>query len=130
MRWFETPSFDFIKAHKIAYFISATLFIAALIGITTKGLQYGIDFRGGKEYVLEFDQPVQVSDIRSILTEPLEGAPEVKKFGSDTDILIRTDNESEISVVEDIITSVIAQSYPDNDAYQLIKTRCGRTSFC
>ena len=115
MRWFETPSFDFITAHRIAYFISAALLIASIIGIVTKGLQYGIDFRGGKEYVLEFEQPVQVADVRSALTEPLGGAPEVKTFGEETDVLIRTDNEGEISVVENIITSTMSQVFPDNE---------------
>jgi len=121
MRWFETPSFNFIKAHKIAYFFSGALLIAAVIGIFTKGLQYGIDFRGGKSFVLEFEQPVQVPDIRSELIGPLDGAPEVKKFGSDRDILIRTDNPGPITEVQNIITENMAQLHPDNPA-TVIKT--------
>ncbi len=115
MRWFETPSFDFIKGHKIAYFISATLLVAALIGIIGKGLQYGIDFRGGKEFVLQFEQPVEVTEIRSSLSNPLGGAPEVKKFGSDVDILIRTDNPEDISTVQNTITSTMSELYPGNE---------------
>ena len=115
MRWFETPSFDFIKGHKIAYFISATFLVAAIIGILGKGLQYGIDFRGGKEFVLQFEQPVEVTEIRSSLSEPLGGAPEVKKFGSDIDILIRTDNPGDITTVQNTITSTMSELYPDNE---------------
>ncbi|HKL17921.1 MAG TPA: protein translocase subunit SecF [Halalkalibaculum sp.] len=115
MRWFETPSFDFIKGHKIAYFISGALLVAALIGIVGKGLQYGIDFRGGKEFVLQFDQPVEVTQIRSSLSDPLGSAPEVKKFGSDLEILIRTDNPGEISTVQNIITSTMNEVYPENE---------------
>ncbi|MDX1585637.1 MAG: protein translocase subunit SecF [Balneolaceae bacterium] len=115
MRWFETPSFDFIKGHKIAYFVSGILLVAAIVGIIGKGLQYGIDFRGGKEFVLQFEQPVEVTQVRSSLSEPLGSAPEVKKFGSDLDILIRTDNPGEISAVQNIITSTMNEVYPDNE---------------
>ncbi len=114
MRWFETPSFDFIKGHKRAYVISAALLLAALFGIFTKGLQYGIDFKGGKEFVLEFQETVEVTQIRSELSGPLDGAPEVKKFGSDREILIRTDNPGEITEVQNAITSTMDEIYPDN----------------
>lgn len=114
MRWFETPSFDFVTAHKRAYVVSGILIIAALIGIIGKGLQYGIDFRGGKEFVLQFEQPVEVTQIRSELSGPLGGAPEVKKFGSDQEILIRTDNPNEISTVQNTITTTMTEVYPDN----------------
>src|SRR6056297_2980212 len=100
MRWFETPSFDFIRAHNIAYFFSGTLIIGSLIAIFGMGLNYGIDFRGGKEFVLEFQESVDVVQVRSVLADPLGTAPEVKKFGSDRDLLIRTDAEGEISEVQ------------------------------
>ncbi len=114
MRWFETPSFDFIKAHKRAYVVSGILLVAAVIAIVGKGLQYGIDFRGGKEFVLEFEQPVEVTEVRSELSTPLDGAPEVKLFGSDNEILIRTDNPGEITAVQNIITSTMNEVYPEN----------------
>ncbi len=121
MRWFETPSFDFIKGHKIAYVVSGILLAAALVGIITKGLQYGIDFKGGKEFVLQFEQPVEVVEVRSELSTPLGSTPEVKKFGSDNEILIRTDNPGEISEVQNIITSTMNEIYPDN-SNTVIKT--------
>lgn len=114
MRWFETPSFDFIKAHKRAYFLSGILLVAAIIAIVGKGLQYGIDFRGGKEFVLQFDQAVEVTEVRSELTDPLGSAPEVKRFGSENEILIRTDNPGDISDVQNIITSTMNEVYSGN----------------
>lgn len=114
MRWFETPSFDFIKAHKRAYFLSGILLVAAIIAIVGKGLQYGIDFRGGKEFVLQFEQAVEVTEVRSELTDPLGSAPEVKRFGSENEILIRTDNPGDISDVQNIITSTMNEVYSGN----------------
>lgn len=121
MRWFETPNFDFIKAHKVAYTISGILVVISIIGIFTKGLQYGIDFKGGKEFVLEFDQPVNVLDIRSQLSGPLEATPVVKRFGSPQDILIRTDNPKDITEVQNIIMNTVSQAYPDIKA-DVVKT--------
>ncbi|MDR9418651.1 protein translocase subunit SecF [Gracilimonas sp.] len=121
MRWFETPNFNFTGTQKMAYILSAVLFIASLGAILTKGLQYGIDFKGGKEYVLDFEDPVNVVDMRSALAEPLGAAPEIKLFGSDSEVLIRTDNEQEIAVVQNIVTSNISELYPDNP-FTVIKT--------
>lgn len=121
MRWFETPSFNFIKGHKIAYVVSGILVLAALVGIVTKGLQYGIDFKGGKEFVLQFEQPVEVVEVRSELSTPLGSTPEVKKFGTGNEILIRTDNPGEISNVQNIITSTMNEIYPENEN-MVIKT--------
>lgn len=121
MRWFETPSFDFIKTYQITYVISGILLVAALVGIVTKGLQYGIDFRGGKEFVLEFEEPVDVIELRNVLTEPLEGAPEVKFYGSESEVMIRTDNEDDINDVENYITSTVSESFDGNEA-SVVKT--------
>lgn len=121
MRWFETPSFNFIKGHKIAYVVSGILVLAALVGIVTKGLQYGIDFKGGKEFVLQFEQPVEVVEVRIELSTPLGSTPEVKKFGTGNEILIRTDNPGEISNVQNIITSTMNEIYPENEN-MVIKT--------
>jgi preprotein translocase subunit SecF len=114
MRWFETPSFDFIKYHNIAYLISGALVVGSIIAIFTMGLNYGIDFRGGKEFVFQFDNPVTVSEIRSELTEPLGSTPEIKLFGSQSEILIRTDAEGDITEVSETIMGVVTSMYPDN----------------
>ncbi|NIT55132.1 MAG: protein translocase subunit SecF [Aliifodinibius sp.] len=121
MRWFENPDFNFLKGHKIAYYVSGILLVASIFGILTKGLQYGIDFKGGKEFVLEFEQPVDVIDIRSELSEPLDGTPVVKLFGSPEEVLIRTDNPKNISTVQSLITNTMSEVYPDNPA-SVIKT--------
>lgn len=107
MRWFETPTFDFLGKRKLAYTVSSILFLASLAIIFTKGLQYGIDFRGGKEFVYVFDAPVNTQDVRSFLTEPLGSSPEVKLFGSESEILIRTDNEATTNEVQNLIEGAI-----------------------
>ena len=121
MRWFETPSFDFVNARKIGYIFSGILLVISIVAIVGKGLQYGIDFSGGKEFVLEFEDAVEVTSIRSELTEPLDGTPEVKRFGSPRDILIRTDASGDINTVQNSIVSTVREMHPDNEV-SVIKT--------
>lgn len=114
MRWFETPSFDFIKATKMAYVVSGVLIVVSIIAIATMGLTYGIDFRGGQEFVFNFENPVDVVEVRSELTEPLGTTPEVKLFGSPSEILLRVDTEADITQTRDQIISSFSSMYPDN----------------
>jgi preprotein translocase subunit SecF len=121
MKWFESPTYDFIKGQKIMYVVSGVLFVSSIIAVLTMGLNYGIDFRGGKEFVFDFDNNVEVTEIRSALTEPLGGTPELKLFGSESEILLRTDAEGDISVIQNLILSNLQELYPDNPV-RVIKT--------
>ena len=121
MKWFESPTFDFIKGQKIMYIVSGILFVSSLIAVLTMGLNYGIDFRGGKEFVFDFENDVEVTEIRSALTEPLGATPELKLFGSPSEILVRTDAEGDITVVQNLILSNLQELYPDNPV-RVIKT--------
>lgn len=114
MRWFETPNFDFVGKRKIAYVISAVLIVISLFAIVSKGLQYGIDFKGGKEFVYKFQEPVNSVEIREMLTSILETAPEVKRYGEETEVLIRTENTDEIGVLRGDIERVLAENFPNN----------------
>ncbi len=103
------------------YIISGILFVSSIIAVLTMGLNYGIDFRGGKEFVFDFENDVEVTEIRSALTEPLGATPELKLFGSPSEILVRTDAEGDITVVQNLILSNLQELYPDNPV-RVIKT--------
>src|SRR5690625_5791732 len=111
MRWFETPNYNFTSMYKVSYAVSGFLVIISVIAIFTMGLNYGIDFRGGQEFVFEFDQPVDVVELRSELTEPLQSTPEIKLFGSDREILLRVDNEENINKTRELLLSSILEIY-------------------
>jgi len=121
MKWFESPTIDFIKGQKIMYIVSGILFVSSIIAVLTMGLNYGIDFRGGKEFVFDFENDVEVTEIRSALTEPLGATPELKLFGSSSEILVRTDAEGDITAVQNLILSNLQELYPDNPV-RVIKT--------
>lgn len=114
MRWFETPNIDFVGKRKMAYVLSGILFLASLGIVVTKGLQYGIDFKGGTEFVYSFEEPVNTTEIRSSLADVLGSAPEVKLFGSDSEILVRTDSELESGELQTAIESTFQENMPEN----------------
>ncbi len=121
MRWFETPNYDFIGTQRITAVISGALVIISLVAIFGMGLNYGIDFRGGKEYVFQFEQGIDVVEMRAELAEPLGVQPEVRRYGADNEVMIRTDAEGEITEVREIIESAVTAAYPDNP-FTVIKT--------
>ena len=128
MRLFETANYSIIPHRKVGYIISGTLIILSLIAIFGRGLQYGIDFRGGVEIILEFEQPVPVEEIRSELNAPLGTLPDIRRLGVGRDMLIRIDAEMSTSEVQQIITATAASLYPDNPS-RIIQTETVGPSF-
>jgi len=84
-------AYNFIDSRKIAYIISAVLIIISIGSLVTKGLNFGIDFKGGRTYVVRFDTDINTDEARKILTAEFGNhAPEVKTFGADSQIKITT----------------------------------------
>ena len=89
--WLVNANFDFLKLRKGAYVISTTIIVIGIGSLIFKGLNFGVDFSGGRTYVVRFDQNVSTVDIRDVLTDQFEGnAPEVKTFGPQTQIKVTT----------------------------------------
>jgi len=89
--WLTNANFDFIKARKVGYWISGTLIVISIVSLFTLGLNFGVDFKGGRSYIVRFDQPVNVTDVRSALQNEFGEVPEVKTFGPTTQVKITTD---------------------------------------
>ena len=94
----QNTKVDFIGKKKIAYIVSGTLILISLVSIFTKGFTYGVDFTGGRTYVVRFDQPVTAEDVRAAAIAEFDGAVEVKQFGGESQMKVTTqylvENES------------------------------------
>ncbi|HYG18704.1 MAG TPA: protein translocase subunit SecDF [Ohtaekwangia sp.] len=91
-RLFRSININFIGNRKIYYTISSVVIVAGIVMMVIKGgFNYGVDFKGGRTYVVALDKAVTANDIRESLTVAFDGAPEVKSFGSDTKYKITTD---------------------------------------
>lgn len=101
----QNTNIDFIGKRKMAFILSGALIVISIGSLFTKGLSYGVDFAGGRTYIVRFDQNVNTSDIRESLAPLFDQTPEVKTFGPSSQVKITTqyliDDNSE--GVDDII---------------------------
>lgn len=105
--WLRDTKFKFLEKRKIAYFISAALIAISLISIAVRGFNYGIDFKGGRTYVVRLDQDVKVSDVGKALAAVYGEAPEVKTFGGNNQVKITT--EYKIDELSDAVDDEVEQ---------------------
>ncbi|HAW59673.1 MAG TPA: protein translocase subunit SecDF [Bacteroidales bacterium] len=82
--------FDFIGIRKYAYIFSIALIVLAIGSFIFKGLNYGVDFTGGRTYIVRFDRNVDVPEVRERLTNEFGETPEVKTFGPNNQVKITT----------------------------------------
>ena len=94
----QNTNINFLSKRKIAYIASGALIVISLVSIFTKGFTYGVDFTGGRTYVVRFDQPVTAEAVRAAAVAEFDGAVEVKQFGGESQMKITTqylvENES------------------------------------
>jgi SecD/SecF fusion protein len=105
---------DFIGKKKIAYIVSGTIIVLSLVSMFTKGFTYGVDFTGGRTYVVRFDTDVTAEEVRAAAIAEFDGAVEVKQFGGDSQMKITTQ-----FLVEDESTEADAQV--ENKLYNALK---------
>lgn len=82
--------FDFLGKRKMFYAIAGVALVIAIGSWAGRGLSMGIDFQGGRSYVVRFDQSVSVVDVRGDLAKQFEEAPEVKSYGPSNQVKITT----------------------------------------
>ena len=124
MKWsanfLKNTKVDFLGARKWSYIISGALIVIALVSMFTKGFTYGVDFTGGRTYVVRFDKPVTAEEVRSAvnntftLADP-ESSVEVKQFGGDSQMKITTSYKfkDESSTVDAEIENMLYESLKD-----------------
>ena len=93
-------NFDFLSKRKIAYVFSSSFISFGIICYIVKGLVLGVDFKGGRSYVISFDEPYNTSEMETSLSQVFDNkGVEVKTFGNSTTFKVTTsyliDDESD-----------------------------------
>jgi len=89
--WFKDTKIDFMGLRKWFYGLSIALILISCISFATRGFSLGIDFAGGRNYVVAFDKPVSTDNVRRLLENTFEGdMPQVITIGSDNQVRIAT----------------------------------------
>jgi SecD/SecF fusion protein len=129
---FRNININFIGNRKLYYIISGSLIVIGLISLAIKGFNYGVDFKGGRTYIVRFEKPVNAEDVRANLTESFGAAPEVKTYGFDgkfqitTAYLIDDDSEEATNQAESKLQAGL-NKFSGNNATILGGTKVGPT---
>ena len=88
--WFKDTNFDFVTQRKRFYIVSSAIIAIGIGSFIFKGFGLGIDFKGGRSYVVRFENNVSTDEVRQAMTDALGTTPEVKTFGGFDQVKITT----------------------------------------
>lgn len=89
-KWFTKINVDFLKLRKPAYIFSGILIVMSIVSLATNGLNYGVDFIGGRSYVVKFEKATSATEVANTLKDVFGDAPEVKTYGEESQLKITT----------------------------------------
>lgn len=124
---FQNTNIQFLNNRKKFYILSGIIIVIGIGSLATKGLQKGVDFQGGRTYVIRFDnaEKVETQTVSKLLEAQFDATPEVKTFGDDNQVkitttyLIDSQDENADDLVEDKLynglTSVLGSEVSKED---------------
>lgn len=113
MRIFKNLNVDWLGKRKTFYTVSLIIFLAGVLSILFRGMQFGIDFKGGSEIVFQFDKPIDITKMRDAMSKTELGNVEVKTFGAETGVLVRTELQSIPAEVRPKVTANVNAAVKD-----------------
>jgi SecD/SecF fusion protein len=126
-RIFKHANYQFIKYRKMAYVISVLVLLGG-IGAFLNGFRYGVEFSGGRNYVVSFDKPTNEEQVRVALNTTFGGSTIVKTYGDrynldiTTDYLINQSGPAADSTVQATLFAGLKPFLPDNIDQQTFVT--------
>lgn len=121
--WFQNLSIDFIGKRRVAYMISGALILISILGVGIRGMSYGIDFSGGRNYIVQFDQKIDTEEVRKLLEDTFEGvSTQVISIGTNDD-KVRISTKYKIEENSETIDNEISAKL-----YEGLKPLLGNTS--
>lgn len=87
---FSNVNFRFVQSRKFSYLASGLVILAVVVSLSTRGLDQGIDFVGGRTYELRFTKPVETEQVAQLLGNVLGQQPQVKTYGERNQVRITT----------------------------------------
>ncbi len=113
MRILENTNYDFWGIRKTGFAISIGLLVAAVIAMIYPGLKAGVDFRGGTELVFLTETPIDLGTAREALRPVLGDETEIKTYGSDREILVRTPMTGETETIIEQASAALVAAFPE-----------------
>ncbi len=125
--WFKDTNFDFVTQRKRFYYVSSAIILIGIGSFIFKGFGLGIDFKGGRSYVVRFEKNVSTDEVRQAMANALGTTPEVKTFGGFDQVKITTayliedtspdaDKTAEAKIMEGV------SKVPDNNKGEIVSS--------
>lgn len=121
MRIFESTHIDFLGKRRMFYILSISIIVIGMVVLYFKGIPKGIDFQGGTELQIRFDNDVDVHNLRKIMDDIGFTGMEIKTMGDTKNLLLRTPIQGEGQTVSDKIQAAIKTGLPGNN-FQVMRT--------
>jgi len=87
---FKNININYIKNRKVFYAISGVMIVIGIVSLLTRGLDQGVDFAGGRNYIIQFEKPVSNIEVAELVETQLGDRPTVITYGSDNKVRITT----------------------------------------
>ena len=116
---FNNINFDFIGKRRIAYWFSGITIAIGIASLAINGLNYGVEFKGGRSYVVAFNKSVNIEEVRNALKVSFGHEPEVKTFGANDKLNVITDylaDQNSDQADNDVKAKLLSGLAPLNDA--------------
>jgi preprotein translocase subunit SecF len=120
MRLFGKTHIDFMGKRRMLYAISAMVILIGMVSLAIKGLDYGIDFLGGTEMIVRFNNAEEIGAVRDALGKGGFQKAEVKSYGTERDFVVRTTEQGFGTTIGDKMRDALKASFPNNP-YQVLK---------
>lgn len=115
MQFFHGTNIDFLSKRKMFYLASTAVIVIGMIVFFAKGLVIGIDFAGGTEVLVRFQNDVEINSIRTAMDQAGITGSEIKTLGNERDILIRTAEPGEGTTVSERIKEGLTKYVTGNN---------------
>lgn len=105
---------DYVGKFKIAGLLSLALIVGTIVMFFTKGLNYGVDFRGGVEIQVKINQNVGLSELRSLMDEKKVPMSQLQSIGDESqhEFLLKLETDKgDLNVISAQVSSVLTEKY-------------------
>ena len=114
---------DYVGKFKIAGLLSLALIVATVVMFFTKGLNYGVDFRGGVEIQVKFKNAVSLGDLRTVLTEKNVAMSQLQSIGDEgqNEFLLKLETDKgDLNAISTLVGSVLTEKFGQG-SFEILK---------
>jgi preprotein translocase subunit SecF len=115
---------DFVKYFKLAILISIGIILSTVVGFFTRGINYGVDFRGGVEIQAKFKEKIDMGSLRALMKDNGVALAQLQSIGSpeQNEFLFKLDGgEGDLNAISAKVESTLANKYGGGNI-EILKT--------